>query len=285
MLGLIIYFNYWHSLEVNIANAGSSWFAGFAGYYLIYFIPFATAYFLQPVFFKERSHFNKKWFWIILFAAPAIFSFRVNFDFLQPVIKDIWKNDEQLFWLRCSKWFAGLFAGLIPVYIIWKIKDGNTEPFYGSKRLANARPYFILIACMIPLIALAATQHDFLNMYPRAKIVAGWDLHPKKLYFFVHEIFYSMDFITIEIFFRGFLIISLLNICGKHSIVPAACFYCCIHLGKPMGEAISSFAGGILLGIVSYNTKSIRGGLIVHLGIAWLMEVAGFIAHYVQNTW
>ena len=52
-----------------------------------------------------------------------------------------------------------------------------------------------------------------------------------------------------------------------------------------MGEAISSFAGGMLLGIISYNTKSIRGGLMVHLGIAWMMEIAGFIAHYVQNSW
>jgi hypothetical protein len=45
-----------------------------------------------------------------------------------------------------------------------------------------------------------------------------------------------------------------------------------------MGEAISSFWGGILLGILSYHTGSIRGGLTVHLGIAWMMEAAGWIA-------
>ena len=283
MLGLIIYFNYWHSLEFNITLVGNNWLGNFAGNYFLYLIPFAIAYFLQLMFFKQLSYFNKKWFWIILFVAPAIFSFRVNFDFFQPLIKHTWKNDEQLFWLRCSKWFLGLFAALVPVYFIWKIKDSETEPFYGTKKLTNAKPYLILISCMIPLIILAATQHDFLNMYPRAGVVFTWDLHPKPLYYFLHEIFYSLDFITIEIFFRGFLIISLINICGKHCIVPAACFYCCIHLGKPMGEAISSFFGGLLLGIVSYNTKSIRGGLIVHLGIAWLMELAGFISHYVQN--
>jgi hypothetical protein len=279
MVGLIIYFKYYHSLEFNIVHLGNSWLGSFAGYYLIYFIPFATAYFLQWLFYKKLLFHKNKWFWIILFLAPAIFSFRVNFNFLQPFIQQLWAGDEQLFWLHCSKWFVGLFAALIPVYIVWKIKDSKTEPFYGSYKLASAKPYLVLIICMIPLIILASTQHDFLNMYPRAKIVAGWQLHPKDLYYILHEVFYSMDFITIEIFFRGFLIIGLINICGKHCIVPAACFYCCIHLGKPMGEAISSFAGGILLGIISYNTKSIRGGLIVHLGIAWMMEVAGFIAH------
>ena len=279
MLGLIIYFNYRHSLEYNITHTGSSWLSSFTGYYFIYFVPFATAYLLQFIFYKPLSYYKNRWFWIILFIAPAIFSFRVNFNFLQPAIQQLWKADEQLFWLRCSKWFVGLFAALIPVYIIWKIKDSKTEPFYGIGKLTDVKPYLILITCMIPLITLAATQPDFLHMYPRAKNISGWQLYPKNLFYFLHELFYSMDFITIEIFFRGFLIIALINICGKHCIVPAACFYCCIHLGKPMGEAISSFAGGLLLGIISYNTKSIRGGLIVHLGIAWMMEVAGFIAH------
>jgi hypothetical protein len=46
-----------------------------------------------------------------------------------------------------------------------------------------------------------------------------------------------------------------------------------------MGEAISSFFGGLLLGIISYNTKSIQGGFILHVGIAAMMEIAGFSAH------
>ena len=281
MLALIIYLNYYHSLEYNITNTGMSWAARFAGSYFIYLVPFGTAYLLQLLFYKECSFFKNKWFWIILFTAPAIFSFRVNFDLQHPFIRKLWNGDEQLFWIHCSKWFTGIFTALIPVYIIWKIKDSKSMPFYGMKRLNDTRPYLLLILFMLPLIALAATQPDFLRMYPRAQIVAGWQLHPKNLYYILHEIFYSMDFITIEVFFRGFLIISLLQLCGKQCIVPAACFYCCIHLGKPMGEAISSFAGGLLLGIVSYNTKSIRGGLTVHLGIAWLMEIAGFIAHQV----
>ena len=44
-----------------------------------------------------------------------------------------------------------------------------------------------------------------------------------------------------------------------------------------MAEAISSFFGGTLLGIVAYNTGSIWGGLIVHLGIAWMMEIGGWV--------
>jgi hypothetical protein len=35
----------------------------------------------------------------------------------------------------------------------------------------------------------------------------------------------------------------------------------------------------LLLGVIVYNTRSIWGGLLVHLGIAWLMEAAGYVAN------
>lgn len=284
LLALIIYFNYYHSLEYNITHFINGPFGSFTGHYILLLLSFVTAYLLQLFFYKDRSFIYEKWFWIILFTAPAIFAFRMNFNVIYPLIRQIWTGDELLFWMRCLKWFFGPVAALIPVYFIWKIKDSSTMAFYGNKKLDDIKPYLIMIALMIPLIILAATQADFLKMYPRAQFVSQHDLFPRSLYYFLHELFYSMDFITIEFFFRGFLIISMIKICGPNCIIPAACFYCCIHLGKPMGEAISSFLGGLLLGIISYNTKSIRGGLMVHLGIAWLMEIAGFISHYIQNT-
>jgi membrane protease YdiL (CAAX protease family) len=90
---------------------------------------------------------------------------------------------------------------------------------------------------------------------------------------------YGSDFLGIEIFFRGFLILAFIKWAGQDAILPMACFYCTIHFGKPLGECISSYFGGILLGIVVYNTRSIYGGLIVHLGIAWLMEIGGYIGN------
>jgi len=56
--------------------------------------------------------------------------------------------------------------------------------------------------------------------------------------------------------------------------------YVVIHWNKPMGELISSFFGGSLLGVISYYSKSIWGGIIVHVGIAWMMEIGAFISKY-----
>jgi hypothetical protein len=60
-----------------------------------------------------------------------------------------------------------------------------------------------------------------------------------------------------------------------------AAFYCTIHFGKPLGECISSYFGGMVLGVLAYRTRSILGGLIVHLGLAWMMELGGWLGH----TW
>ncbi len=283
LLGTVIYLNYWHSLENRFAAGGKTWFSNFAGYWLLYFIPFATAFILQLFFCKDCSYFKNYWFWIILFLAPAFFSFRVNFDFHQPAIKKIWSSDELQFWLRCINWVVRVFILLIPVYIIWFIKDKSNQPFYGTRALDTIKPYLIMLLIMVPLLALASTQKDFLSMYPKAKFLTNLQMGHQKWRYVLYELCYGFDFVSIEFFFRGFLILSLVKICGPHCIIPVACFYCTIHLGKPMAEAISSFWGGILLGIISYNTGSIWGGLIIHLGIAWFMEVGGWLGAVLKN--
>lgn len=279
MVGALIYLNYWHSLELRFTSFGNAELHRFLGYYFLYSIPFATAFFLQYLFYKNCSFFKNRWFWIILFLAPAFFSFRVNFNYQESIVAQIWEGDLQLFWLRSLNWVIRVFVVLIPVVFIWLIKDKNNQPFYGTKKLKNIKPYLIMILIMVPLIALTSTQKDFLQMYPKAKFLTQLELPSKYVYYLIYEICYGFDFVSIEFLFRGFLILSLLKICGPQCIIPVACFYCTIHFGKPLGEAISSFWGGLLLGIISYNTRSVWGGLIIHLGIAWLMELGGWVGY------
>lgn len=133
----------------------------------------------------------------------------------------------------------------------------------------------MMLLIMVPLITLAATQDDFLYVYPKLNSVSSDAEWWQKLLF---ELSYGSDFFTIE-FFSGDSRTRLCQMVGKDAILPMACFYCTIHFGKPLGECISSYFGGLLLGIVVYNTRSIWGGLIVHLGIAWMMEIAGYIGN------
>ena len=55
LLGTLIYLNYWHLLERRYAAAGKTRLSNFLGYFLLYFIPFATAFLLWLVIFSIMS--------------------------------------------------------------------------------------------------------------------------------------------------------------------------------------------------------------------------------------
>jgi membrane protease YdiL (CAAX protease family) len=149
---------------------------------------------------------------------------------------------------------------------------------YGIKKTVSLTTYFLLVVLMLPLLIWASLQTDFAAVYPKAQVLGaqlGTDAKP--FHYLLFETAYASDFISIELFFRGFLIITLGKVMGKQCLLPIALFYFSIHLGKPMMEAISSFFGGLILGAISYNSKSIWGGLLVHVSIALLMELFGFL--------
>ena len=135
----------------------------------------------------------------------------------------------------------------------------------------------ICCCCMVPLIIGASFLSDFLDYYPRFTKLNAY--HPATWKVIVYEVFYGIDFSSIELFFRGFMVMAFTRYVGMGAILPMASFYLCIHYGKPMGEAISSFFGGTILGVIAYHSKSIFGGIMVHAGIAWLMEIGGYIGN------
>ncbi|MEO7766602.1 MAG: hypothetical protein ABIS01_04215, partial [Ferruginibacter sp.] len=215
MLGILIYLNYWHGLEKRYAAGGKTKFSHFAGYYLLYFIPFAIAFLLQKLFFKDCGYFKKAWFWAILLLAPAFFSFRVNFDYHQRWVIQNFAGADLGFYLHSINWVVRVFVVLLPVFITWVIKDRAAQPFYGARALDNIRPYLIMLLVMAPLIALASMQKDFLQVYPKAQLLNSIPMHhwQDKWRYLIFELCYGFDFVSIEFFFRGFLILALLNIC------------------------------------------------------------------------
>ena len=53
--------------------------------------------------------------------------------------------------------------------------------------------------------------------------------------------------------------------------------YCFLHFGKPVTETLSSIIGGYILGIIALKNKNIWGGVMVHVGVAWSMELFGYL--------
>lgn len=277
---LLLTFLLWYNYEVAAFRQlikDPSWLQSFALSYGLFAIPFAAAFALQYFFYPNTSYLRNKKLLLLIMIAPAIFALRVNFNFHHFLLKNITDKYSIIFWKHCSDWIIRAALVLICIYFITKVV--NPQASYSPTGLNNKRSYFLMAACLVPFISLAALQPSFQQMYPRVQLVEQLPAPHHWWQYLVFEACYAFDFLSIEAFFRGFLLFAFMRICGMNCIVPAACFYCCIHFGKPLGEAISSFWGGLLLGIVSYHTKNIWGGVIVHICIAAFMELAGLLVH------
>lgn len=272
---ILVFLNYSAHLEKWITSTQLYPWPNLIGHYMIFIIAFALPYFYYLVI-EKKNYFANKVFQFLLLLAPAIFALKMALDTSLPLSNDIGWNS---YWNQILYWPVRVILLTAILFFIWKLFDPQ-QPFYGltSKNL-NWKPYIIMLLIMLPLIAAASTQHDFLLMYPKLQSSLPLSHDLTWVHKLLFELSYGTDFFSIEIFFRGFLILAFIKWVGKDAILPMACFYCTIHFGKPLGECISSYFGGIILGIVVSNTRSIWGGLMVHLGIAWLMEIGGYIGN------
>lgn len=273
-VAVAIYINYHFGLNKKINSFGE--LQQYLSWFVVFLIAFSFAYLLQALLLRSTVFSNKNFLYLLL-IAPAIFAWKMSFSFDFYFTSNADLNN---YWNHVVYWPLRLIVVTMALYIVWQTFDKD-QNFYGlGAGHFNAKPYFIMLLIMVPLIAAASTQPDFLVVYPKLKNVQYLSgQHNNGWYKLLYELSYGSDFFSIELFFRGFLVLAFVKWAGKDAILPMAVFYCTIHFGKPLGECISSFFGGLLLGIVTYNTRKILGGLIVHLGIAWMMELGGYVGH------
>ncbi len=283
---ICIFINYYLDFEsqyINNPEVYQAW------HFLLYFIFYAFAwfgtFFIYQFFYPEKNIVFKKSFWIVSLMILVIFSVYVNFDFFYRFW--VYENvhyDVRYFLLKCLNNTAKPILIMPLIILYWKIYDKeHNKSFYGlfPQQKQDLKLYFGMFLIMIPLVIAASFTEDFLKQYPRylpehseAEEYLRWADWQTTLIF---ELCYGIDFIFIEFFFRGFVIHALLRYVGSSVIFAMATVYVFIHFEKPVGESIGSFFGGLILGVLSYKTDNIWGGVAIHLGVAWLMEAAAWV--------
>lgn len=250
-----------------------------------YSIPYLLVLFAWSFFKKEWGYLKKPGFWLSVLFAFVILGVNLWFWYYQRYAEDLslyfGGRIDAYKWIRLCMWnLKTTFFYFVPILIYWKLFDQRRDDLYGfNKKKFNARPYFTMLAIMLPLIAAASFLPSFQSAYPQYKPgtaepyldVSKW------VTVLIFELLYGFDFAFVELFFRGFLVIGLAKWLGKGAVLPMVACYCFIHFGKPFGEAASSCIGGFILGVIALDTKSIWGGVIAHLGVAWMMEIFGHL--------
>jgi len=146
-----------------------------------------------------------------------------------------------------------------------KIRDYNLSP---KGFFAHIGMYVIMFAAFLPVVWLASHTAEFRQMYPFYRMA-----NRSQTDLIVWECIYCAQFMSLEFFFRGFLLQGLRKAFGANAIFVMAVPYCMIHYGKPMPETIGAILAGLLLGTFAMRTKSIWGGILIHMGVAIAMDV------------
>lgn len=131
--------------------------------------------------------------------------------------------------------------------------------------------YGFLFFIVLPAVLIVAHRQDFANYYPFYKDTHyphGWND------FLIWEFMYFMQFISLEFFFRGFMLHPLKKAIGAYAIFAMIVPYCMIHFGKPFLETLAAIIAGTVLGTLSLKTRSIWCGALIHITVAFSMDLA-----------
>jgi len=127
--------------------------------------------------------------------------------------------------------------------------------------------YGLCLAVVIPAMLLVSRQPDFGNYYPFYKLASrSW------FDFGMWEGIYWLQFFSLELFFRGWIVGALRKSLGASAIFVMATPYCMIHYGKPYLEAHGAIVAGVVLGSLAMRTRSIYSGFLVHITVAFSMD-------------
>jgi hypothetical protein len=276
--------NYQYSFEKSVINSFYAKPIGYLVYFLYYYLPYIFITILTLAFKKRLDKIRQREFLVKSFIFIGTFAVMAAF-YHHKAIADAYSSDfrEYNYLLK----IIGNLKRILPFIVIFAavkyFYDKKDTHLYGLQfARTNYRPYFIMLLLVIPLIVFASFTDSFQYAYPRMKPWQYPDIFDLGYFekIFLFEIAYGLDFVSIELLFRGALVIGMARCLKEDSVLPMVALYVIIHFGKPPLEAISSFFGGFILGVHSYYTKHILGGIIVHIGLAWLMELAAHLQYY-----
>jgi len=187
---------------------------------------------------------------------------------------DYWSLASLVHW--CMTRILGF--GLVPLVVIAFRRQRREALNLTAKNLGeHAWVYGLGFVIVLVGVMVVSRRPDFATYYP-------FDQHLSRSWIELigWESLYVVQFLALELFFRGFLLEGTRRAFGSGAIFVAMVPYVMIHFGKPMLETFGAVVAGIFLGTLAMKTRSIWLGFLLHVAIALSMDAAAFVP---SNEW
>lgn len=291
LLAGLITFNYTLDFEDTYIDAYRGSWQRPVCYMLLYASAYYAAMLLWTYFHRRMDIWRNHRFWLHTGFGWVFYGFYAGFYGYNDWSRHLLDGQIYIFAFYCLSNLHSVVTLVLPLLLYYWFIDRYPSYFYGLKpKRDGLLVYATLLAMMVPVVAFASFQPSFLDFYPTYKDTMANEYLgvPEWVTALVYELAYGWDFLPTELMFRGFLLIGLARLVQKGDqtpgvVLPMVVAYASIHFGKPLGETVSSVFGGYLLGVLALYTRSIWGGLLIHLSIAWLMDGAAFLQQWFRQ--
>ncbi len=253
--------------------------------------PFLVICLLLYVFDINRTWVSSKEFWLKFIIGFVIIGFGRSFYYHHEYIQTLPRADY-VFSFKLLGWGKTWITTVIPLLIFYYIYDRNRDAqkdWYGlTLKNFDFKPYAILVMIVFVGIGIASFMSELNTYYPRYKFSGGAafaELHQIEEWIsvLIYESVYGSYYLSVELFFRGFLVIAFARVLGGYAVLAMVGSYVFLHFGKPIAETISSAFGGYLIGVLAFYTNRIWGGVVLHIALAWFMELFAGLQNYFQD--
>lgn len=285
-LFITIYFNYglnWEngSFEDSILDGANKGLTRHFYYFLFYAFAYYGTFVLLSMGTKDWDIFFSKQFWIGSVFGLGVMAIDGSFSYTRDLTHFLFDGPDKYYLGKIMSNADSIVTVFMPLFLFyWFNRVKYDVAFFGlHNRNIKWKPYAVIVLIMSVLTFVVSFDKGFQDHYPVYDRYNVGTFENAIWYIWIFELVYGLDFISVELIFRGFFVIGMASLIGKKALLPMVTIYAFLHFGKPMNETVSSIFGGYALGVLAMVTRNIWGGVIVHMGTAWLMEIMAWLQH------
>lgn len=220
---------------------------------------------------SERDHLKLLGFYLLAALVLLANDYYAKDSFKMLLSEDITRGPNRHFFRRL--WWAWFLCAsyIVPLALYARLVLGMGAAQLGLSMRGFVRHswlYVVGFLIVLPFVVMVSDEPGFLKTYPFYRGAgSSWS------HLISWELSYAAQFIGLEFFFRGAMLFCAVRLLGPWAIPVMVFPYMMLHFNKPVLECVGSILAGVALGIVALRTGAIYAGMVIHIGVAWTMDL------------